>query len=787
MKFRLLLVHTLLFACGQHFYLDPVKIFAAELPEPESSHAEEKSELTDEPATSLEKENPAPTPEGSSGENGASGQQITLTVREKGSGLALSKVEVQYNGEKHFTDPKGQVRLEIESKDRDQITVYRRGYETEKISMKDLSPAEAPEIFLKPVLVDDGEVIVVKGKNGPQISRTVVSIEESKKIAPSGDPAQVVKLLPGVQTAGVQDEVIVRGSGPDDSRYFIDDLEVPTIFHDIGNLSVIPGSSMEAVQFDAGGFGSEFGDATGGIIVIRTVGDIPDHSKTEFVVNVPYYSGIYHTRPLSEDSALTLSVRRSYLDAIINQYLELQSEEDQEGAEQTFVPYFSDALAIYQKNHQNGYTKSSLIAAYDGLTAAFDSDRNTDENGQTSIEYETGFVNFGIEHMHRLSREWKLTTTPQIYYLETDADVQDTDLKNTTTTLRIPTHLVKRRSKHEFIRLGFDLARKSEDFNVTTKDTTSPGFAPEDAPDITVKNTETAMNSSAWASLDKKLAMVVVTPGARLSHNSQIEKWVIDPRLRTQILLNDSNTIKAAVGRYSQSPSIQQGSEDFGNPDLDFAKSIHYVLGFERNWGTSWTTSLQTYYKTIGENFVDDEEKNFVNTGDTKSYGAEVFLRKNLVHRWFGWFSYTYSKTEERDNSSEEFRDSEFDQTHVAKLVANYQLSADWDIGGRYEHNTGSTYSAISEAIYNATTDQYEPDTVVEDENSKRMDDYNSISLYLTKKILFNTWKLQIKGGIESYWPQDQVLGISYNYDYSEEVEQSSVGSIPFLEVTGEF
>src|SRR5205085_10059243 len=139
----------------------------------------------------------------------------------------------------------------------------------------------------------DDNVIVVTGKRRPQVSRKSVSIDESRRIAPGGDPAQVVKLLPGVQSrgGGFGNQVIVRGSGPRDSRYYIDDLEVPFIFHGIGNLSIIPGSLLQGVDFESGGFGPEYGDATGGIITLRTVTAIPERPHTEFVMNVPFYSG----------------------------------------------------------------------------------------------------------------------------------------------------------------------------------------------------------------------------------------------------------------------------------------------------------------------------------------------------------------------------------------------------------------------------------------------------------------------------------------------------------------
>jgi len=51
---------------------------------------------------------------------------------------------------------------------------------------------------------------------------------------------------------------------------------------------------------------------------------------------------------------------------------------------------------------------------------------------------------------------------------------------------------------------------------------------------------------------------------------------------------------------------------------------------------------------------------------------------------------------------------------------------------------------------------------------------------------LFDTWKMSVKVGVESYWPRPQVLGYSYNYDYTEKLEQRGLTAIPFIEVKGD-
>ena len=100
--------------------------------------------------------------------------------------------------------------------------------------------------------------------------------------------------------------IIIRGSAPSDSKYYVDDIEVPYVFHNIDDLAVVPGSLLQQVDFEAGGFGVEYGDAMGGVVKLITKSDIPERSTTEFTFNFPFYSGVYDRRPIGDDAVSRL-------------------------------------------------------------------------------------------------------------------------------------------------------------------------------------------------------------------------------------------------------------------------------------------------------------------------------------------------------------------------------------------------------------------------------------------------------------------------------------------------
>ena len=634
--------------------------------------------------------------------------------------------------------------------------------------------------------------MVSRGARRTAISKKTISIEEAAKVAPNGDPAQVVKLLPGVQSTGFRADVAIQGSGPHDSRYFIDDLEVPIIFHNFGNLSIIPGSMLKSVDFETAGFGPEYGDATGGIIVLHTVSDIPERPLTQAIVNVPFYSGVYHTRPLSEDSSLTVGVRRSYIDFFINQVLKGQSSGGggKSRGTTTISPYFSDGQVQYlKKDDKGGHTKVTMLTAIDGLKAAAPSDQSTQDSGNADIDISTRFVNLGVERETSLGDGWRLRTTPQLYYYQQNNDFNGQNNDNNTTAFRIPTEATLRLSKTEEAYVGVDPAvfMTRTDIYAVQQRRDDPTFDPLDA--TPTKSVDTARYSTvgAWGNVDHAFGDVIVSPGLRGMYNSQISKVAADPRLRSRYLVNEEQTVKAAVGQYSESPTASQASRGVGNPDLNFIHAMHYVLGLETRWNDMWTSEFQVFYKTAYNLINSDNTINFNNNRRMRTKGFEAFIRRNLTGRIFGWLSYTYSKTEEQQNSDAPWASAQYDQTHVLTAVGDYKFTGTFDLGMRYNYNTGNTYSTVSDSVFNADHDKYQQRPTPDDKNAGRVSPYNALTVYLNKDFLYDTWKLSVKGGMEQYWFRPQTAMVRYSYDYTEQVPITTLTSIPFLEARGEF
>jgi hypothetical protein len=105
-----------------------------------------------------------------------------------------------------------------------------------------------------------------------------------------------------------------------------------------------------------------------------------------------------------------------------------------------------------------------------------------------------------------------------------------------------------------------------------------------------------------------------------------------------------------------------------------------------------------------------------------RAYGMEILVRRQSKTGVFGWLSYTLSR-------SERWRDSkwvpyDFDRTHLVNLVAGLPLPRNWDIGIRWQYQSGK------------------PTTTTSGYNAARGAGYLRFDLRVDKRAVWRRWLL---------------------------------------------
>ena len=707
---------------------------------------------------------------------------VTLKVRVKGSGAPIANAEVTTpNRNKQFTNKQGELIWAIPNED-GQIKIYRAGQETEILEISALRGKKQVDIFMLPAIAADNEVIV-RGERRPEASRKTITIAEAVKVAPGGDPAQVPKLLPGVQSRSFSPDIVVRGSAPEDSLYRVDNYDMPFIFHRIGNLSVVPPQMLADVEFSTGGFGGQYGNVTGGVVVLHTRSDVPETPKFEFKVNIPFYSALYYETPVNHGKdLLAASVRRSYLEAFLPLILKKND------ADLTVVPFFGDEHLFYFHPTDDGHLKILATHAYDGLHLLFPSDAATSPSGKAKFDFKTSFELIGVEWKKSLDNNWTMILAPNLFNNDNSIDVIDNTIDIKVRGLVAHADFTRKLDGKNRLYLGGELGSGLADIYVVAPvvNNDDPFFDPASAPKLTVSERVIYSSATGWVATDRYIGDLMFTPGLRPFYYSQVKKSGYDPRLNWRYQLSKDHALKGAIGQYSETPQFQDVDKVFGNPDLKYIRSTHYILGLETAWTDRWLSDVQVFYKEINGLVRSDPVTVKNNDGRLISSGFEFFIRRNVTERLFGWVAYTYSRNRERDKPGSRYRNGQYDQTNVLNLVGNYKITPIWDLGGRFVYHTGDTYTGVDHSVYDANLDKYQARSGLNTQPyNKRLPSYHELDIYAERDILYDTSKLTWRMGIEYLALQRQAQGVQYNYDYTKTTYFRGIPPIPYIELRG--
>ena len=85
-------------------------------------------------------------------------------------------------------------------------------------------------------------------------------------------------------------------------------------------------------------------------------------------------------------------------------------------------------------------------------------------------------------------------------------------------------------------------------------------------------------------------------------------------------------------------------------------------------------TTLNLFYKSFADLVVAGSG----NSGSGRAYGAEVMVRYNPDNHFFGWVSYTLSRSERRNAPDQPSYLFQYDQTHIFTALGSYRFPRRW-------------------------------------------------------------------------------------------------------------
>lgn len=549
-----------------------------------------------------------------------------------------------------------------------------------------------------------------------QVSRLSIPIYQLKNIPVLGGEGDILKslqLLPGIQSGQEgTSNLYVRGGSPDQNLILLDEVPIYNVNHLFGFFSLFPSGAIKNVDVWKGGFPAKYGGKLSSVIEVKSKEGNMLKREGNISFSPIALSACLEGPILKDKISYFISARRTLWDLISlpatsNIYKKL-------GGKGFSYYYFYDLIAkvngrINDKNHlylsfYSGYDKSNntFSSSYQ-IDSIIYTQKNQNNMGWGNITCairwnqivsEKIFANLSVAYT-----QYQMATKSDTYLTTTEKRVETTDY----------TFGYKYYSKIKDV-----IAKYEWQYYHSTKHEINAGlqssfkwFTPgiglyaidnnQSKIDTTIGNKNYNANNLATYIEDKwmindKIQSFLGLRGEWIQASKYL-RFFLQPRISTQISINDKQSLKLAYSYTTQSLHLLTNSSvglptDIWVPVTGIippATSHQIVLGYFWDVTPNVLFSIETYYKKMSNvieyksgasylnSLTDWQDKVALGVGEV--LGCELFLHKQ-TGKLNGWLSYSLSYNNRKFpdlNNGQPFP-YKYDRRHIANIFVNYDI-----------------------------------------------------------------------------------------------------------------
>ena len=642
------------------------------------------------------------------------------------------------------------------------------------------------DMYLTAHTYNDYEVVAYYKGEEKEVSRHQLTLSEARKIPGlSGDAVKVVQALPGVaRPTAATGAIIVRGTSTNDSKFLLDGTDILLLYHFGGLKSTYNSEALETIEFYPGGWGVKYGDATGGVVELKSRPPKTDRFHGYLDASVLDMSFLVET-PIGEKWSVLATARRSYFGEIVKLAVNAI------GNGVTVIPFYWDYVvrADLKANEKNRFSftsfssNDSLAVVIEGMGAGSEEIGNATNSLTQRMFFNINGMNWEskinerFENFFSLKSEVIRQSMGAMGYVRTEMKANG---------FRYYDNLGIKLGEKTKMNLGIDGYLGVVNMNADmVSDRGLVHFSKDDF---------VFARLGAYTNFEiKPVERWLVVPGIRYDYYDELKyKGSVLPefwdygekfhkgfsgepafRLSTRFNLTKEHLIKGAIGTYNQSPKPIGMVIDsiYGNPALGTTKAAHFVLGYEWQITDLISFDIQGYRnnqwkipRMAGSRDLEKTKnpadiKMYYDDEKGKSRGIEIMLRHNQNEKFFGWIAYTLSqskrKTPHTDTmSADGWVRYSYDQTNNLQLLASYKLPKRWELGGRLRYTTGNPTTPIKYIEYDLTDNEI--DGYYGKYNSDRFEPFFQFDFRAEKKWIFK------KSTLTAYWDIQNMLYFLY-------------------------
>lgn len=603
------------------------------------------------------------------------------------------------------TDENGVYELEINTQN-DMLVFENVGYQTIERSIKDV--LKNPTVYITSSTYVE---VVIEGNayretlESTQMSTVTLSAKEAKLLPAllgEVDLLKTLQLKPGIQSGGEGTSgIYVRGGGPDQNLFLLNNIQVYNPSHLFGFFSVFNADAVNQITLYKGGFPAQYGGRLSSVIDVETNnGDSNKYLVTGGIGLIS--SRLSVSGPIVKNKLwVNLSFRRTYVDVFTR--LINKSNEGKEDFSPIPDYYFYDSnlQLTYKVNSRN----TLLFTGYLGR------DVFKYKNKNNTLSFKWGNTLGGITWINNIDSSSTLTTTISMsdykYQLKNQLSTFSFDLGSGIQDLGISSGLKKTFNRHT---LETGIQVNNYTFNISRLQAGSS----DGKVSFASGNSLYGIGGGVYANdLFKIKSRWLINAGLRWSWFYKDKFYQgIEPRLQINYRLKENISLKASYSRMYQYIHLASNSGASLPTDIWYPSgktpapqvSDQIALGYELTLLKNKLFFSNEYYYKQMNNLLDfrDGAQLFVNDsldrefvfGKGESYGVEFYLEKKQG-KTTGWIGYTLSWTNRKfdaiNNGS--WFPARYDRRHDISIVAMHKLSKRFSLSGTFVYGTGQAVS----------------------------------------------------------------------------------------------
>ena len=572
---------------------------------------------------------------------------------------------------------------------------------------------------------------------------------------------RIINALPSVASVGEnRQDMMVRGGGPTENGFIIDNIPIPSISHFVqsdgrsnGPIGLVNTEMVENLDFYSNGFSAKYGNRLSSFGNITYRSGNREQIEGNFNLGMGGAGGLIEG-PIGSNTTYIASYRKSYLDLIADAINAggMPSYDDFQGK----LEYRPDLYNTYTLLTVNG--NSLYDRDYEEAREIGESEYGELENKQNTlgINYKHIWNKLAYSNLSlSLSRK---KTHGQFYNINSHNIVQKNIYTTEVKSFRKVNHI--KTSARSNVELGFEIYKDETTYDLYINE-------------ISIRKDVSITNSSGFFTLKQNLLNnILFSVGVRTDYNDYEKASLWSPRFNLDYEIKSGTNLVFNFGKYHQNPPSIYISNDKNN-SLKSVSSFQHSLSLEHMLTTSTKLSISAYKKEYKNGlmlpdeslyqdptFLFDELRMYngiVSNGSATADGVELLIQKKRAENFYGLiggsiFNSTFTDYNEiKRNRNNNYR-------YIFNIVGGYRPSSDWELSVRWSYFGGRPYTPINLEASNYLDKQI---LYLEQFNEEKTPDYHSLFIRYEKRynlkrsnliVFFEIWNAYNRENIETYF-----------------------------------